>query len=119
MSNPRLDPDQLQIANRLIDEVRARLDALTGGDKEYYWALRRKLAKELVYDERGKTSHRVKLKARKMEEQKGICPICEKKLPSQYCVLDRFEAIRGYTMDNTRLICQECDYAIQRERGYK
>jgi hypothetical protein len=119
LPNPRLTSDQLLVASTLIDEVRVKLRALTGDDTNYHWALRRKLAKELVYDERGKTGHRVKLKALKRKEQNEICPLCQQQLPEKYCVLDRAEAVKGYTMENTRLICQACDYKTQKERGYK
>ena len=107
------------MANELIDDVRGKLRRLTGDDTNYHWALRRKLAKELVYDERGKTGHRVKLKALKRIEQNETCPLCKEQLPDKYCVLDRTEAINGYTVENTRLICQTCDYITQKERGYK
>ena len=119
MPNPSLSPDQLAVANRILDEIRSNLLSVANGDAAYLWALRRKVAKELTYDERGKTGHRVKLKAAKRAEQNGLCPICRENLPEKYCVLDRIEAVRGYTADNTRLICQSCDYAVQRERGYK
>jgi hypothetical protein len=59
------------------------------------------------------------LKARKMGEQKGICPICFKPLPAKNAVLDRLNAVDGYTPENTRLIHAECDRIIQLERGYK
>ena len=48
MANPRLTPDQLDLARALLDEVRARLADLSGGDKELLFAYRRKLAKELT-----------------------------------------------------------------------
>lgn len=118
MPNPRLTQEQLNIANGLIDEVRARLKEITDGDNKYYWALRRKLAKELVYDERGKTGHRLKLKAEKRIEQNGICSLSSQALSEKYCVLDRYEAIAGYTSANTRLICQTCDIETQKSRGY-
>jgi hypothetical protein len=35
-----------------------------------------------------------------------------------YAVLDRIEAMAGYTAENTRLIHPECDTAVQRSRGY-
>jgi hypothetical protein len=119
LPNPLLTIDQLLVANTLIDEVRVKLRTLTGDDTNYHWALRRKLAKELVYDERGKTAYRVKLKALKRKEQNEICPLCQQQLPEKYCVLDRAEAVKGYTMENTRLICQTCDYKTQKERGFK
>jgi len=35
-----------------------------------------------------------------------------------YAVLDRLQGMGGYTAENTRLICKECDTRIQRERRY-
>jgi hypothetical protein len=34
-------------------------------------------------------------------------------------VLDRIEAMKGYTAENTRVLCQPCDTTVQIERGYK
>ena len=82
------------------------------------FALRRKVYKELTYDERGKPSHRKRLKALKREEQGGLCPLCGEPLPATYCVLDRYRAVDGYTLENTRLIHQRCDTEVQSERGY-
>jgi hypothetical protein len=50
MVNPRLTPDQLDLARALLDEVRARPVDLSNGDKELLFAYRRKLAKELSYE---------------------------------------------------------------------
>lgn len=119
MANPRLTSEQQVVANSLLAEIRVRLEVIAFDDKEYLWALRRKIAKELVYDERGKPGYRVKLKVMKRAEQSETCPICGNELPEKYCVLDRLEAVGGYTALNTRLICQLCDYQIQKERGYK
>ena len=60
------------------------------------------------------------LKARKFEAQHGLCFTCHEALEpdGKYAVLDRMEAMKGYTLENTRLICSECDRKIQRERGY-
>jgi len=33
-------------------------------------------------------------------------------------VLDRLSAMKGYTDENTRLICSLCDITIQSRRGY-
>jgi len=59
-----------------------------------------------------------RLKKLKLEEQGGLCPICSMKLPESYNVLDRLQAVDGYTPENTRLICNECDKKVQRERRY-
>lgn len=92
---------------------------LANGDKELHWALRRKLAKELVYDERSRPGDRRALKAYKRGEQKGVCALCTATLPEKYAVLDRLEAMLGYTRENTRLICQSCDKTVQEGRGYR
>jgi RNase P subunit RPR2 len=102
----------------LLAEARARLVALAGGDEEYHWALRRKLANELTYDERSKPMQRRALKERKRKAQSGFCKECRELLPDRGSVLDRFEAMKGYTDENTRLICPTCDTRIQTERRY-
>ncbi|HEX7679757.1 MAG TPA: hypothetical protein VF713_16625 [Thermoanaerobaculia bacterium] len=94
------------------------MNDLSEGDPSLLWALRRKLAKELFYDERGKPTHRKLLKATKRGEQQNKCAVCQKELPAKNAVLDRHEAMKGYTAENTRLICPECDVQIQTERGY-
>jgi hypothetical protein len=119
MPNPRLNTEQLVIANNLLDFVRRRLDELSLGDREFRFALNRKLAKELTYDERGKPGDRRKLKKQKREEQAGKCAKCSEDLPARGAVLDRFTAIERYTQQNTQLICERCAKAIQAERGYK
>src|SRR5207249_2365341 len=102
----------------ILEEVRARLSGASGGDRQLLWALRRKLAKELTYDERGKPMHRVKLKALKRGEQSGRCALCGEPLPERNAVLDRTEAMLGYTPENTRLLCPRCDHNVQVERGF-
>jgi len=118
MANPRLTPFQLELARALLNEVRARLVNLSGGDKELLFAYRRKLAKELSYDERSKPMERRRLKQFKMKEQGGICPLCKEALPERGAVLDRAQAIDGYTADNTRLIHADCDTAQQASKDY-
>ena len=118
MPNRTLTADELTDANALLDEVRARLAALADGDCDLHFAFRRKVYKELMCDERGKPMARRRLKVTKRQEQAGNCPLCNKPLPEKYCVLDRFVAAAGYTVENTRLICQECDTKTQAERGY-
>lgn len=92
---------------------------LASGDEELLWALRRKIYKELGYDERGKPMVRRKLKDSKWKSQRGKCAICEGDLPEKYCVLDRLEAMKGYTMENTRLICTSCDAKTQADRKFQ
>ena len=119
MPNRQLSKDELDmLSSPLIIEVRKRLVELSGGNEDLLWALRRKLFKELTYDERGKPMQRRKLKDQKRAEQDNKCARCGKSLPVKYIVLDRIEAMKGYTSENTRLLCQECDIKVQSERGY-
>jgi UTP:GlnB (protein PII) uridylyltransferase len=67
MANRRLTEPELELFRPFLEEVRAQLHSLSGDDDQLFWALRRKLAKELSYDERGKPIHRRKLKAFKRE----------------------------------------------------
>ena len=105
-------------ANALLSEIRAKLEALSGGDNDLLFAYRRKVFKELTYDERSKPTIRRKLKDQKWKEQRGRCAICGGNLPERYTVLDRLNAAGGYTKENTRLIHQECDVERQEEKGY-
>lgn len=118
MPNRRLTPEELVLANDLLAEIRTRLDGLSGGDRDLLFAYRRKIYKELIYDERDKPMVRRRLKKEKHREQGGICPACGEALPDTYTVLDRLNAVDGYTTANTRLIHQACDIKIQQERGY-
>ena len=118
MPNRTLTPKELGEANALLQEIRSRLCILAGNDLELLFAYRRKISKELSYDERSKPMLRRKLKAQKRKEQAGKCAICTKLLPDKYVVLDRIRAADGYTPENTRLIHEECDRAVQVRRGY-
>lgn len=118
MANRNLTPDELAKANGLLAEIRGRLRELSGEDVDLLFAYRRKIAKELTYDERGKPADRNKLKARKFGEQHGICPECGEPLPDKFAVLDRKNAADGYTAENTELIHQECDRKRQEARRY-
>ncbi len=120
MANRRLTGDKLQrLATPLLSELRSKLRELSGGDQSLLWALRRKVAKELSYDERGKSMLRKLLKATKRGEQRNRCAVCgEQQLPAKNAILDRIEAMRGYTAENTRLICPQCDTRVQEDRKY-
>lgn len=119
MVNPTLTKDELAKADALLGQVRAELERLAGGDAELLFAYRRRIAKMLVYDERSGTNERRKLKRSKRVEQGGRYADCDKPLPPSYNVLDRTAAVAGYTPENTRLICEDCDRSIQRARGYR
>ncbi|MGH2362833.1 MAG: hypothetical protein ACRDGM_20085 [bacterium] len=118
MPSRQLTTEELAAFKPLLEDGRSRLKALGQGDVELFWAPRRKLAKELTYDERSKPMHRRALKLRKRKEQGGVCTICQTQLPERGAVLDRFEAMQGYTAENTRLICPACDTKAQAAKAY-
>jgi hypothetical protein len=119
MPNRQLTDDELnKLFRPLLQEVREKLLTHSDGDESLLWALRRKLAKELIYDERGKPMHRRQLKAFKRGEQNNRCALCSNELPEKNVVLDRIMAMSGYTKENTRLLCRECDYKQQESRGF-
>ncbi len=118
MPNRILTPDELEEANALLRDIRTRLSALAGDDLDLLFAYRRKIFKELGYDERSKPMLRRKLKAQKRKEQGGLCALCSKPLAEKYAVLDRISAAAGYTPENTRLIHEKCDRLVQAERRY-
>jgi hypothetical protein len=104
----------------LLDRVRDSLMELSASDPELLFAYRRKLAKELMYDERSKPTQRKALQRRKLIAQEGKCALCSQSLPPAGlgAVLDRLNAMDGYTDSNTRLICRDCDLRTQRERAF-
>jgi hypothetical protein len=81
--NRNLNPVELQQANSVLGEVRTRLNALAAGDLELLFALRRKVYKELTYDERGKPAER------KTIEAPEIC-----RAGRQLCYLRQINAFR-------------------------
>lgn len=119
MPNPRLTAEQRDaLFSPLLQKTKDELERLAGGDSRVLWALRRKLAKELIYLERSTPAARTKLKLKKWNEQKGICPICGELLPKKNSELDRTEAMLGYTPENTRLVHHECHIADQAKKKY-
>ena len=120
MHNRRLTEQEIEnIAAPFLAEVRQKLQDAAADDETLLWALRRYIKIRLEHDERGKPIERRALKQRKRKEQGGRCPVCQGLLPEKGAVLDRLEAMGGYTMENTRLLCQDCDQKIQKGRGYK
>lgn len=118
MPNRRLSPTELKTANSLLEEFRAKISATASGDEALLWALRRKIFKELMHDERGKPMARRALKETKRKAQGGLCVVCQGPLPEKNSVLDRLEAMKGYTVENTRLLCPPCDTRLQAEKVY-
>jgi hypothetical protein len=73
MANPQLTKQQREdLFAPLFKETKDELERLAAGDADLLFALRRKLAKDLGYLERGVPMMRVKLKAEKRKEQDGI-----------------------------------------------
>ena len=71
------------------------------------------------YDEREKPAKRKRLKGQKRRQQGDRCQNCGLDLPQRGAVLDRLNAMKGYTLENTRLLCPRCDLELQTSRGYK
>lgn len=82
------------------------------------FAYRRKIAKKLQYDERGKPIQRRMLKSLKWGVPKGVCVHCNEPLELKYSELDRKEAINGYMQENTELVHDKCHRARQAARSY-
>ena len=91
MPNRRLTPEELVEANALLNRIRVRLEGLAGDDAALLFAFRRKIYKELSYDERGKPALRNKLKAFKRGQQSDRCAECDGPLPASGAVIDRLE----------------------------
>ena len=119
MTNPMLNSQQLLLANHILNRVRADILSAALGDSDTLFALRRKIAKELSYDERGKPAQRKRLKHLMRRKQNGFCALCTSSLPEKNCVLDRIEAKVGYREDNVRLLCQVCDFSVQSQKDFK
>jgi hypothetical protein len=118
MANRNLTSNELARANELLAKVRKKLTELAGGDPLLLFAYRRKVRKELTYDERGKPAERQKLKHVKWGLQNGRCAHCGKEMPLKYSELDRKNAFDGYTKENTELIHAECHHERQAAKGY-
>lgn len=118
MANRRLTLDEQAKATELVNDVRAQLDALGLGDPALRFAYNRFIYIRLTYDERGNPVQRRELKKKKWKDQNGLCAECGSPLPLRYSVLDRLNAIDGYTATNARLIHPECDYKAQQAKGY-
>jgi hypothetical protein len=118
MPNRNLDSDELKRANELLRNIRERLTSLAAGDPLLLFAYRRKVVKELGYDERSKPSARAKLKALKWGQQNGACVHCGDQMPLRYSELDRKNAADGYSIANTDLVHAKCHLERQTAKGY-
>jgi hypothetical protein len=114
----KLTKRQSEEANALLNEVRTKLETMSGGDPQLLFYYRRRIFIRLMHDERGTPAYRTKLKQLKMSEQDGKCSICDGQLPEKEAELDRFIAWKGYNPENTQLIHHECHRRQQQERGF-
>ena len=119
MPNRNLNGDELKRANLLLAQTRKKLKSLSAGDPLLLFAYRRKVIKELGYDERGKPGVRARLKALKFGSQNGKCVHCGEELPLKYSELDRKNAADGYTAANTELVHAKCHQDRQQAKGYR
>ncbi len=117
--DPRLHGEALEAAKQVLKRTREQIERSAGGDPKLKFKLRRYVYIRLTHDERGSPAHRKALKKKKREQQQNFCAICKKALPERGAVLDRFQAVSGYTMENTRLLCHTCDRAVQAERKFQ
>jgi hypothetical protein len=117
MPNRNLTPDELKNASDLLAEIRDRLATLAGDDPLLPFAYRRKVVKELGYDERSKPIVRGKLKALKWGLQNGRCAECGREMPLKYSELDRRNAADGYTAENTELVHAKCHQDRQAKKN--
>jgi hypothetical protein len=112
MPNRNLTPDELKSANDLLAEIRNRLVTLAGDDPLLLFAYRRKVMKELGYDERSKPGVRAKLKAMKWRLQNGRCAECGREMPLKYSELDRRNAAdrlsRNFLWSNANGMAVDC-----------
>jgi hypothetical protein len=124
MQNGRLSNDQLSTARQILAEVRQRMTEAAGGDQRFAFALRRYVYKKLSYDERDNPARRTKLKLQKLVDQDGKCgyPRCPtpdvRMTKEDEPELDRLDAIKGYTRENTMLMHHGCHRLSQKERGF-
>lgn len=113
-----LSESEKKKVGKLIDLVRSKLTALSNSDPHLLFAYRRKLYKELTYDERGRPMYRRKLKTQKWEEQGRKCAACHRKMPLKDFELDRIEAMAGYTLQNVRVVHHRCHRKEQEDRRF-
>jgi len=124
MSNRLMNTHQLAAAREILAEVRRRIADAADGDQQFTFTLRRYVFKNLSYDERGTPKQRTKLKLQKLVDQDGICGY--EKCPTPHLKmtkeeepeLDRLDAIKSYTPENTVLMHHGCHRLSQKEKGF-
>ena len=118
MSNRRLTSEEIAKVDAIQARAVSDLGAMARGDPELLFAARRRLFTRLMHLERGTPAQRTKLKAEKWKAQSGKCAMCKKGMPQKGSELDRFEAWKGYTAENTQLVHHDCHVEDQRRKGF-
>jgi hypothetical protein len=124
MTNGRMNADQLATARQILVELRQRITGAAGTDQQFAFALRRYVFKNLSYDERDTPARRTKLKLQKLSDQCGVCAYANCPAPhlkmtkEQEPELDRLDAIKGYTPENTVLMHHGCHRLSQKEKRF-
>jgi hypothetical protein len=108
----------LKRASKLLADIRKGLTELAAGDPLLLFAYRRKITKELSYDERGKPGARKLLKTLKWGQQGRKCAHCGVEMPLKNSELDRKNAADGYTEENTELVHHSCHQERQASKRY-
>jgi hypothetical protein len=101
----------------ILESVRRQVAEVAGDDPARTFQMRRYILKRLEFDERGTPTQRRKLKDVKRKMQRGLCAVCQERLPERGAELDRFKAIDGYTARNTQLLCHHCHQKAEAERA--
>ena len=105
--------------NALLEKIRAEIAALCGDDRQFLHLCRRRIFTRLERDERGNPADRRRLKRKKWRQQNGKCAMCHGDMPERESELDRFNAVAGYTIENTQLLHHECHRRQQIDRGFR
>jgi hypothetical protein len=121
MTARRLSDGQRRRVKAILEGIRRKLTGMSRGDRELRFALNRSIYKALTYDERGTPAYRRHLKLIKFNDQQGRCAIGREALEprGRNAELDRFVAVDGYTVENTRLVCHKCHRADQERKKFK
>lgn len=119
MPNRLLTKEEAAQADEMLARVKGMVEEVAAGDPVLVFAHRRRLWIRLMIWERGTAAERTKLKARKWEQQDGLCAICGEPMPQKGSELDRADPVLGYTAENTRLVHHVCHRSDQEAKGFR
>jgi hypothetical protein len=124
MAKQGLEERELALARTILREARERVAQYANGDPKLAFALRRYVYKNLSYDERGTPAQRAQLKLMKLSDQGGKCAYESCPVPGKAITkedepeLDRFDPVKGYTAENTRLVHHACHRRSQLDKRF-